>query len=136
MADNNGEFTPEVEKDELPDQTIRRKSHLFSEKNQDLFLEIKNLEERYDFIITKTKDKSDKLIQDIQRENGEKYRNLLEEKKKIVEEKVRQIQQEIEAKLADVSKHHEEIIEEIKRVYQKSFKTLLDGAIMAFGFDF
>ena len=59
------------ENQDLTEEEKAKKKHVFSDQDQDLFLETQILEDLYDKIINKENDKSDESIQARQRESGE-----------------------------------------------------------------
>ena len=71
----------------------------FTNDPADIFKEIKLLEDRYNYTISKMKEKMDKKVQDAQKEYGENYRTSLEGKKKQILQDVSELKKEIEKTL-------------------------------------
>ena len=69
------------ENQDLTEEEKAKKKHVFSDQDQDLFLETQILEDLYDKIINKENDKSDESIQARQREMEKNIANFLKRRK-------------------------------------------------------
>jgi hypothetical protein len=120
----------------LPDHCEELKLRSFSNNPESLFLEVKLLEDRYDFSISEFDKKFKYKVNNSQIENGDKYRIALEKKKTELEIEIEDLKSEINKSINFLNLQETSILTKIEEIYNKHEKNLLDKAFLMLGFDF
>ena len=117
----------------LPHHCEELKIRKFSNDPKHLFLEIKSLEDRYDYTIKTMREKMSAEIQAHKQAHLKDYRATLAEKKKEVNKEIKNLEDEVKKNMEVLVNHEIVILKEIERIYAENSSALVDETIRILG---
>ena len=108
----------------------------FSNKPEDLFLEVRSLEERFQFEISKYSDYWTQQVEDAKIRNEEFFNKAIENRKKEILFEIEQVKKEIDVNMQRLEAQEKMILSQIDMIYNLNKEKLADKAIREIGFDF
>ena len=110
--------------------------HKFSKDPQDLFIEVKYIEDRFQDELRAYNAEWIKKIQELQDKKDKEYQNIIKNRKKSLQKNVEEIAEEIERNIAGLKAQEHMILSEIDILYKMNLEKLIDQAFQTMGFTF
>ncbi|MHA1744974.1 MAG: hypothetical protein ACTSWW_03175 [Promethearchaeota archaeon] len=111
-------------------------THTFSKDPQDLFIEVKYIEDRFQDELRTYNAEWIKKIQDLQDKKDKEYQNIIKNRKKSLQKNVEEIAAEIEKNIDGLKAQERMILSEIDILYQMNLDKLVDLAFETMGLTF
>mgnify|MGYP006305798013 CR=1 FL=1 len=108
----------------------------FTDDPDELFSEVRSIEERYQYEIEQTKEKWAKKIEDAKNRNKQNLHQKLENRKKEINFEINQIKTEMEKNIKALEAQEKVILSHIDMLYGLHKEELVKKAIKIIGFDF
>jgi len=110
--------------------------HKFSKEPQDLFIEVKYIEDRFQDELKAYNAEWIKKIQELQDKKDKEYQNTIKNRKKSLQKNVEEIAEEIERNIAGLEAQENMILSEIEILYKMNIEKLINQAFQTMGFAF
>ena len=134
QKEQNNDRTPQSDKlvdceGILPDHCEELKVRKFSNDPKHLFIEIKTLEDRYEYTLQKMRDKMATKVKLHQQTYLNKYRNTLSNKRKEINEEIKYLEAEVEKNLEALISQEITILKEIELIYKENSPELVEDVL-------
>ena len=110
--------------------------HKFSKDPQDLFIEVKYIEDRFQEELRAYNAEWIKKIQDLQDQKNREYQNIIKNRKKSLQKNVEEIAAEIEKNISTLKAQENMILSEIDILYKMNLDKLVNQAFETMGLTF
>jgi hypothetical protein len=111
-------------------------AHKFSKDPQDLFIEVKYIEDRFQEELRAYNAEWIKKIQDLQDKKDKEYQNIIKNRKKSLQKNVEEIAAEIEKNIEGLKAQERMILSEIDILYKMNLDKLVNQAFGTMGLTF
>jgi chemotaxis regulatin CheY-phosphate phosphatase CheZ len=108
----------------------------FSNNPEDVFSEVKSLEDRYNYVIFKTKEKIEQKRLQIQQKGALDYQNAVQLKRSEITNKLDQYYQLVKQKMQELDMKEQKILQEIGNFTSKNEKKIIEEILAQLGYDF
>ena len=108
----------------------------FTNDPTQVFHEVRTLELRYQYSIAELKTRIDDKIKKSQRDNGERYRHEIENRKKELDSLVQALEREINKNILALNSQEMYILTQIETMFQEKSKELVNQMIVQMGLNF
>ncbi len=119
-----------------PSQCEELRNMKFSNEPEDLFLEVRSLEERYQYEISKTEENWDKRIENEKEKDLSRYQKKVENRKKEIEYEIHRIKEAIETNITALETQENMILSQIDMTYKLNKDKLIEKALEIIKFNF
>ncbi len=108
----------------------------FSNKKTDLFLEVRSLEERYKYELSRAKERSAKIIEENKKKNGIQYRKELENRKKELMKEIEKSKEKVIEDMENLKAQENMMISQIDMIYTLNKEKLVKKILSVIEMDF
>ncbi|MHA1610630.1 MAG: hypothetical protein ACTSVZ_12095 [Promethearchaeota archaeon] len=119
-----------------PEQCEELRVRKFTNNPEDIFLEVRTLEEQYKYAIKKVQIEEHQKISELERKLTERYQKARINKEKEIARDIHDMESEIEKSLHDLEMHENMILSQIDMVYDLNKPQLIEDALELLGLNF
>lgn len=123
-------------RDISPEHCEELRDRKFTNNPEDVFLEVRALEEKYKFIIDEVRAKSEKEIEEKKEKLAKKYKVALKNKEKEIARDIDDMEEEIQKNLEALEIQEQMILSQIDLLYKTNKDQLIEDALEIIGFGF
>lgn len=142
MVENRRKFKRNFTNDELSCENISQnqceelRNMDFSNKPNELFLEVRSLEERYQYEITSVEEELNEKIEKSKEDDKKRFNKVLKNREKEIQHKIEQIKEAIEENLQTLETQENMMIGQIEMIYKLHKEDFVEDVFKILGFDF
>ena len=123
-------------RDISPEHCKELRDRKFTNKKEDIFLEIRSLEERYKHSINEEKEKWNKKLADVKEKNILIYRTALKNREKELKFEVAELKVEMEENIRALETQEQMVLSQIDMVYKVNKEKIVDDFLAIIGLNF
>ena len=123
-------------RDISPEHCEELRNRKFTNKKEDLFLEVRSLEERYKYRIEEEKKKCDHNLLEIRKKNANMYKTALHNKEKELRYEIAELKAEMEENIHTLETQEHMVLSQIDMVYKINKDRIIEDFLEIIGLHF